>query len=467
MTEPSNGLSQSGLPGESKSYLQDLLRYAQKAGADAADLVFTHGVALSYAERNGKTERIERLEGREIGLRVFVGERQAMISTSDLSDVNLKTLAEQAVAMAKVATEDPFCGLASPETLAAPQDIETNLQHLDIYDPGTPGLDLLKERAHRCEQSALAVKGIINSEGAEAGWGEDETILATSDGFFGRYRSTRHSLAIAIVAGTVRGMTNQMESDYDFSSSIYGSDLETPEHLGRKVGERAVSHLNARKIRTARMPVIFDRRVSRSLLTHFSAAINGAAIASRTSFLEGKLHQPVFASAVQIIDDPLRRRGLRSRPFDAEGVSVHQCQAVQDGVLQTWLLDSRSARQLGLKSTGHAARGVASPPSPSATNFYMAAGKLTPDELIADIEEGLYVVQLIGQGVNGVTGDYSRGAVGFLIEKGKRTYPVSEITIAGNLLDMYRQMTPANDLEFQYGIDAPTVRIEGMMVAGR
>ena len=265
----------------------------------------------------------------------------------------------------------------------------------------------------------------------------------------------------------IAGEGTAMERDYDYSSTLHAADLEKPEKVGKTAGERAVERLNPLKAATGKVPVVFDQRVAGSLVGSLASAVNGAAIARKTSFLMQKLGQQVFAKGIRIFDDPLRRRGQRSRPFDAEGVAASKLALVDDGVVMTWLLDSATARELGKETTGHASRGVSSSPSPSATNLYLEPGDATPEALIADIEQGFYVTDLIGSGTNIVTGDYSRGASGFWIERGRRTYPVSEVTIAGHLSDMFRTLTPANDLEFRYGTNAPTVRIEGLTVAGR
>jgi PmbA protein len=265
----------------------------------------------------------------------------------------------------------------------------------------------------------------------------------------------------------IAGDGTAMERDYDFTSALHASDLDAAEAIGRNAGERAVARINPRKVATKRVPVVFDRRVAGGLVGHLAGAINGSAIARKTSFLKDKLGERLFPPGIHIVDDPLRRRGLRSRPFDGEGVAGRRLAIVEDGVLKTWLLDCATARELNLATTGHAQRGVSSAPSPGASNLHLEAGRLSPDELIADITEGFYVTELIGMGVNQVTGDYSRGATGFWIENGRRTYPVSEVTIAGNLIDMFRGLTPANDLEFRFGINAPSLRVEGLTVAGQ
>jgi PmbA protein len=308
----------------------------------------------------------------------------------------------------------------------------------------------------------MAVKGVTNSEGGGASFSRAAVALATSDGFYGRYAGTSHSIGVSLLAGEGVGM----ERDYDQASARHAGDLRKAEDIGRHAGELAVRRLNPRKVKSQSVPVVFDERESAGLIGHFAGAISGAAIARGVSFLKDKLGEEIFAPGITIIDDPHRLRGLRSKPFDGEGVVNARRALVEKGRLTTWLLDCASARQLGLETTGHAARGTSGPPHPQTTNLYMQAGRLSPEELIADIEQGFYVTELMGMGVNGVTGDYSRGAAGFWIEKGKIAYPVSEVTIAGNLKDMFRNLTPANDLVFRYGVNAPTLRIEGMTIAG-
>jgi len=436
--------------------LDDLIARARKAGADGADAVMFEGTSVSLGQRLGKPEKLERAEGHDLGLRVLVGKKQAIVSTTDTSPAMLTEIVERALAMARSVPDDPYCGLADPAELA--RQIPT----IDLDDASEPGTDLLKERARICEEAALAVKGVTNSEGAEASWGRSSVTLVASNGFHGGYSGSRHSVGTAVLAGEGTGM----ERDYEYVSAVYGKDLEDAAAVGRRAGERAVKRLHPRKAATAKVPIVYDPRVSRGLVGHLAGAINGAAIARGTSFLKDKLGQRILPADVAIIDDPHRPRGLNSKPFDGEGVANKKRSIIDKGVLTTWVLDLRSARQLGLKTTGHAARGTSSPPSPSLTNLYMTAGKLSPQAIIADIPSGFYVTELMGFGINGVTGDYSRGAAGFWIEHGELAYPVSEVTIAGNLNDMFLNLTPANDLEFRHGMDAPTVRVDGMTVAG-
>ena len=438
-----------------RSLLDDLLARAKKRGADAADAMIVNGTALSHAERLGKTELHERSESRDLGLRVFFGKRQAMVSSNDWE--GLDDLAERAAAMAKAVPEDPYCGLADPDQL-----FQGEAPNLDIFDLDEPSAEALIARAQVTEAAARDVSGVTNSEGAEASWSSTVVVLAASNGFCGRYAISRHGIGVSVIAGEGA----HMESDYEYSSAVHGDDLEDPAAVGRAAGMRAVKRLNPRKGPTVKVPVVYDPRVSNGLIGHFAGAINGASIARGTSFLKDAMDTKVFADGISITDDPHRLRGLRSKPFDAEGIANDAMNLIEDGVLTQWILDLRAARQLGLESTGRAARGVSGPPSPAVTNLYMAPGRLTPAALIADIKSGFYVTGLMGFGVDGLTGDYSRGASGFWIEGGEIAYPVTEITIAGNLKDMFAELTPADDLIFRYGSNAPTLRVDGMTVAG-
>ena len=436
--------------------LADLIAKAKKAGADAADAVAIAGTSLSHTRRLGKTEKLERSETQDLGLRVFIGKQQAMVSSSDREPVILDELVERAVAMARAIPEDPFCGLADPDQIAH------DWPELDIFDPSEPTAETLIEHARAAEEAALAVEGITNSEGADAGWGRSRAALAASNGFAGSYAGSSWGVSVSVIAGTDTGM----ERDYDFASAVYGSDLRSAEEVGREAGRRAVKRLGARKMPTGKVPVVFDPRVARTFLSHLLGAISGPSIARGTSFLKDKLGERIFPEAITLTEDPHKQRGHRSRPFDGEGVANRRRALVEKGVLTTWLLDLRSARQLKMASTGHAARGTASPPTPAATNVWIEPGVQTPQELYADIKSGLYVTELMGMGVNGVTGDYSRGASGFWIENGAIAFPVSEMTVAGNLKDMFARMLAANDLEFRTGADAPTLRIDDLTVAG-
>ena len=433
-----------------------LVAAARRAGADAADAVAVRSMSLSIEVRDGAVEESERAESDDMGLRVLVGKRQAVVSTNDMKGNGADALAERAVAMARVAPEDRFTGLADAALLAH------EFPDLDLIDPALPDVGTLEQHARAAEQAALAVTGVAKSAGASASAGIGGMVLVTSHGFRGAYVGSRHSISMVAIAGEGTGM----ERDYDFSSTLHAADLEAPEKVGRVAGERAVRRLNPRKVETRRVPVVFDPRIAGSLVGHLASAINGASIARKSSFLKDRMGERLFRSGIRIVDDPLRRRGQRSRPFDGEGVAGKPLAVIDDGVLKSWFLDSATARELSLATTGHAARGVSSSPSPSPTNLHLEAGTQTPQALIADIEDGFYVTDLIGMGTNLVTGDYSRGASGLWIERGELTYPVSEVTIAGHLNDIFSSLTPANDLEFRYGTNAPTVRLEGLTVAG-
>jgi len=434
-----------------------LVNAALKTGADAADAVAVRSMSLSVEVRDGAVEESERAEGDDLGLRVLVGHRQAVVSTNDLAGDASVALAERAVAMARAAPEDKFAGLADGALLAH------DFPDLDLLDPDLPSVAELEAMAKTAEQGALTVKGVAKSGGASASAGIGGMVLVTSHGFRGAYLGSRHGISMTAIAGEGTGM----ERDYDYSSSLHAADLDSPEKIGRTVGERAVERLNPRKVSTRKVPVVFDPRISGSLVSHLASAANGASVARKTSFLRDKMGAKLFDDGIRIVDDPLRKRGLRSHPFDGEGVAHRRLALVDDGVLHSWLLDCSTARELGLTTTGHASRGVSSVPSPSPSNLHMEPGRQSPEDLIADIDDGFYVTDLIGMGVNMVTGDYSRGASGFWIENGKRTYPVSEVTIAGHLFDIFRTLTPANDLEFRYSTNAPTLRFEGLTVAGQ
>ncbi len=436
--------------------LDGLLARVKKAGGDAADAGLFKSASIEVAQRLGAPEKLERSESTDAGLRVFIGKRQAIVSSTDFSDDALDAMVERAIAMAKAVPEDPFCGIADAD------QIITDVPALDIFDPTEPETKSLIDIAIEAEDAARAVPGVTNSEGAQVGWSHASVAMAATNGFAQTYSVSGSSCSAAVLAGE----GTEMERDYDYATAVYFEDLPSPAAIGKSAGERAVKRLGARKMKTTHVPVIYDPRASGGLVRHLTGAINGASIARGTSFLKDSMGEVIFAPGIRIIDDPLRPRGLRSKPFDGEGLETRTKNLVDDGKLVTWVLDLASARQLGLASTGNASRGTGSPPGPGTTNTYLEAGTLTPEELIADIEEGFYVTELIGMGINGITGDYSRGASGFWIEGGEITFAVSEMTIAGNLKDMFKAMIPANDLVFRFGTDAPTVRIDGMTVAG-
>lgn len=433
-----------------------LLNRAKAGGADAGDVILAEGLSVSSTVRLGALEDVERSEGVELGLRVFVGASQAIVSTSDLGESSLAETAETAVAMAKATPPDPNSGL--PEQTSS----ESIGDQLDLYDNFSPSTDALREQAAEAEAAALAVKGVSNSIGAAATHGVTGVVMAATNGFSGSYRRSSYSVSCSVLAGE----GTAMERDYEYSSKVHHVDLESPGAIGRTAGERAVSRLGGRKMPTSQVPVVYHPRVASQLLGNLASAISGSAIARGTSFLKERLGEAVFRDDITIVDDPLLTRGSRSRPFDAEGQHAEVLNLIDSGVLTTWLLDYRTANQLGLKSNGRASRGVSSGPSPGSTNLYMQPSSASAEDLISDIAEGFYVMGLMGRGGSVVTGDYSEGANGFWIENGKIAHPVTEVTIAGNLADMYRALTPASDLEFKGAVNAPTLRVEGMTVAG-
>jgi PmbA protein len=442
-------------PEQARHIANTLIERGIGAGATAADALFVGQSSSGVQVRKGELDSVSRSETEEIGLRLFVGQRSATAASSDLSDEALRQLVERCLAMAKEAPEDRVAGLAPSELL------ETNpVTALDLEDSTEPGPESLKKRALRAENAALAVEGVTNSSGAGASASASVIALATSGGFSGAYRTTGHSSS----AGVIAGEGGAMQRDSAWHSAHHLQDLEDAEEIGRRAGERAVARVNPMRPPPGKYPVLFDPRVSSSLLGHFATAISGSAIARKTSFLQGKLGEPVFAHGVSIIDDPLRHRGLRSRPFDGEGVKVARRELVSAGVLQSWIAESASARQLGIMPTGHASRGVGGAPGASPSNFFMAAGMRSREELLGAFPEAVLIIELIGQGVNGVTGNYSRGAVGFMVRGGAIAEPVSEITIASNLIDMFATLEPGSDLEFRRGVDAPTLLIPEMTI---
>ncbi len=437
--------------------LQSAISAARAQGADAADGLYVGEASTSVQVRLGALEDIGRSEGEELALRVFVGSRSASVSTSDLGAGALAELVDRAVAMAREAPEDPYAGLAPADRLAPGP-----FPDLDLDDGGEVDPTMLREAALAAEDAARAVPGIANSEGGSASAGRGTVAIATSHGFAGGYTGSNHGLWAVVIAGEGAAM----QRDYASHSARHRTDLEAADAIGRRAGERAVRRLNPARLTSGTMPVVFDPRVGNSLIGHLAGAITGSAIARKTSFLLGKRDERVFAPGIVIVDDPHRPRGLRSRGFDGEGLATRRTEIVADGVLGDWLMDSASARQLGEQPTGHATRGIGGPPGAGLSNVYLAAGDQSAADLIADIGEGLLVTELIGHGVNPVTGDYSRGAAGFVIRDGVIGGAVAEVTIAGNLVEMFAAMRPANDLEFRRTVDVPTIRIDGMMVGG-
>ncbi|MCV6577355.1 MAG: TldD/PmbA family protein [Cohaesibacter sp.] len=442
---------------------ESLVAAATKAGADAADAIAARSASTSLTFRDGKMEENEHSENDSIALRVFVDGCKASISTNaTASKDELAKLAERAVEMAKLSPPDPYARLADPKDLMTIDDMQALKDKLDLVDDFLPDHDFLKTLAQETEAAALAVDGVSKSGGASAGHGIGGMVLATSHGFVGSYLSSQFSFSTTAIAGD----GTAMERDYDYSACLHHQDLKTAASVGQKAGERAVARLNPAKIETGTYDIVYDPRIATSLIGHFIGAINGAAIARQTSFLKDKLGQQIFAKGMTISDDPLRPRGMGSHPFDGEGVGSEKLNWIEDGLLTQWVLDSATAAELGLQTNGRAARAGANP-RPGSTNLTLEAGKTSPQELISNIKDGIYLTDLIGQGVNGVTGDYSRGASGFRIRNGEIAEAVSEFTIAGNLHDMFARLIPASDLVLEKSTNAPTCLIEAMTVAGR
>jgi len=435
---------------------EKLVDQARAAGADAADAVYVGDRSSGVQVRKGALEDVHRSEGEEMGLRVFLGSKSASVASSDLSDEALSALVGRVIAMAGEAPEDPYAGLAPAELLLAGE-----LANLDNWDAVEPDPAALKARALEAEAAALAVAGVTNSNGGSASASASTFALATSGGFSGGTRASGHSCSVSVVAGE----GSNMQRDYGWHSARHAEDLEEPEAIGRRAAERAVARLGNIRLAPGKYAVLFEPRVAGSMLGHFAGAITGSAIARKTSFLQDCLGSQVFAKGVTIHDDPFRKRGLRSRAFDCEGLPVRAMDIVADGVLTTWLATSADARQLGIAPTGHAVRGVSGAPGAGPSNFYIVAGQRSREELLSAFPRCILVTELIGQGVNPVTGDYSRGAAGFLIEKGEIAGPVAEITVASNLKDMFATLEPGSDLRFRRGIDAPTVLVPEMTVA--
>ncbi|MEP2988163.1 MAG: TldD/PmbA family protein [Parasphingorhabdus sp.] len=444
-------------PSEAQDRADSLISQAKTAGADAADAIYVCDAATQVSMRLGNLEDVERSEGEEIGLRVFVGKRSATVSSSDMDPQILSALVGRALDMAKEAPEDQYAGLA-PEELILKDDPHP----IDGDDGQDPQPEKLRELALEAEDAARAVAGVTNSEGGGASAGRSIVALATSHGFSGAYSTSGYSISASVIAGEGDGM----ERDYAYDSVRHFEDMESAQAVGREAGERAVSRLNPIDFEAGAMPVVYDPRVGNSLLGHFTGAIAGSSIARKTSFLLEAMDTGVFSSDVTIIDCPHRKRGLRSKAFDGEGLPTSKTKLIDNGRLTQWIMESASARQLGLQPTGHASRGVGGSPGVSTTNLHMCNGAVNKADLIGDIKHGVYITELIGMGVNPVTGDYSRGAGGFLITNGEIGEPISEITIAGNLKDMFKSLIAADDLEYRFATNVPTLRTDSMTVAG-
>lgn len=432
----------------------NLMQAAMKAGADACDVVVAHGQSLSVSLRDDEVENTDRSEGDQFSLRVFVGSKVASVASNQIADVS--ALAERAVAMAKVSPEDPFQGLAEPDQLAK------SFPKIDLFDETIPNADALTNKARETEKAGLDVKGITKSMGASAGWGTSGFVLATSNGFSGSYSRSGFSVSTAMLCGD----GENMERDYDYSSAVYQEDLRAASDIGRTAGERAIRKLGPKQIESGNFPVIFDRRIAGEMLGALLGAINGASVVRKTSFLRDQMNEQVMHKGITIEDDPSIQRGAGSRLFDGEGLSCEEITLIENGILNTWLLDGASARELGLKMNARGSRS-GSGTSPTSTNSFIKPGTKSLDEMIADMGTGLYITETIGHGLNMVTGDYSKGAAGYWVENGELAFPIAEITIAGNLKEMFLNMYPANDLQFVSAANAPSLLIEGMTIGGK
>ncbi|MDP1630873.1 MAG: TldD/PmbA family protein [Caulobacter sp.] len=441
-----------------ENLLHEAVAAALKAGADAAEAVFAERQSLSVNVRMGALEEVEREEARDLGLRVFVGQRQATVSGSDVSEEGRRKLIERVVAMARLAPEDPYAGLAPVDRLASGPFAD-----LDLFDAGEPAPETLEAQAREAEQAARAVAGVTNSDGGSAAWSAARWRLATSAGFTGVHQASGFSLSASAVAGEGSGMERGGEG----RSTRHGADLPTPTSIGAEAGQRAVQRLGGRKIASTTAPVIFENRLAISLIGPLIGAISGPSVARGVSFLKNHLGRSLFAKGVNIVDDPHRLRGLGSSPFDDEGVVNRRMALIEDGVLTSWLLNCASARQLGLETTGHASRGLAGPPGVSTSNLTLEPGDRDLAGLMADAGEGLLITSMFGPSLNGNTGDWSVGCSGFWFEKGEVAYPVTEITVAGNLIDIYGRLVPGSDLEFRGAANAPSLLVDALAIAGR
>lgn len=442
---------------------QRLVEAALKAGADQADAVAAQAASTSLSYREGKLEENDHSENASIALRVFVDGCKASVSTNVADSAEeMQKIAERATMMARLSPEDPYARLADKDALMSPEEISIRTKELEMVDKTLPSSDQLREQALSAEEAAMGVKGVTKSGGAGATHYVGGMVLATSHGFVGSYLASRFGFSVTAIAGEGTGM----ERDYDYTSAVFLEDLKSPQEVGKKAGEQTIARLNPAKIETGTYDVVFDPRIATTLVGHFLGAINGSSIARQVSFLKDKMGEQIFANGITISDDPLRKRGLASKPFDGEGTQIEALKLIEDGKLTQWLLDSATAAELGLNANGRAGRSGANP-FPSSTNVTLEAGEQSPQDLISNIKDGVYLTDLIGQGVNGVTGDYSRGASGFRIRNGQIEEAISEFTIAGNLNDMFKRLVPASDLTFDRSTNAPTIMIEGMTVAGR
>ncbi|MDB5453198.1 MAG: modulator protein [Caulobacteraceae bacterium] len=438
--------------------LEDMVQSALKAGADAAEAVTAERQALSVTVRLGALEEVEREESRDLGLRVFIGRRQASVSGSNLSPEARGRLVERAVAMARLAPEDPYASLAPADKLA-----RGPFPELELFDAAAPTAEELEGLGHTAEDVMRQVKGVTNSEGGSGSWSSNRYHMVTSSGFSGGYDVSSFSLYASAIAGD--GET--MERAGEGRATRWRADLPPADEIGREAGQRAVERLGARKIESTVAPVIFERKIATSVLGPLIGAISGTAIARGVSFLKDKLGQPVFSAGVTITDEPHRVRGLGSSPYDDEGVANRERALIDKGVLTTWLLNTAAARQLGLESTGHASRGLAGPPGVGVTNVTVQPGALDLQGLMAEAGKGLLITSMFGPSLNANTGDWSAGVSGFWFEGGAIAYPVNEITVAGNLIDIFGRLVPGADLEFRNASNSPSLLVDNLAIAGR
>jgi len=433
-----------------------LIKKSKKSGADSVDVVYIENTNIDVGCRLKKIEKLERSESNDIGLRFIKNKKQVIVSSNDLTKKNLEELIYKASKMVGAIPRDPYCSIAKKK------DLIKKIPNLEIFDSKEPTIKSLKDKVIEAENAGLNVKGVTNSEGAEIGWNKSKIYLFNSNGLNVSYQSSSYDIYAVLIAG--RGTL--MEREYEFASSVFEKDLTKTSLVGKKAGELAVKKINPKKIKTSKIPVIFSPRVANSFLKHLSSAINGNSITRGTSFLKKKLNKKIFSSNINIIDNPLKKRGLQSKPFDGEGLETKKTQIIKNGELKTWFLDLATAHQLRLKSTAHASRNISSPPTPSPTNLYFEPSNISPKSLIGNIKKGVYLTELMGSSVNLTNGDYSRGGSGFWIDKGEITYPINGITIADNLNEMFKKIILANDLEFKHGLNSPTMLIEDMIVAG-
>ena len=435
----------------------DVVDRALKAGADAAEAVLARRSALSVSVRLGALEEVEREESRDLGLRVFIGRKQAVVSASDLSEPTRARLVERAVAMARLAPEDPYASLAPEDRLAGGERPD-----LDLYDPTPVDAEALEARARTAEDAARAIEGVSKSDGGSASVSTGEWALVTSHGFEGRHRGS----AFSVAAGVIAERDGVMEIGGEGRSTRHLSDLASPEEVGREAGRRAVAQLGARKLSSRTAPVILENRIATQILGPLIGAIAGPAVARGVSFLKDRMGQQILNPAITLVDDPFRPRGLGSTPFDDEGVAVSRLAIVEGGVLKSWLLNTSAAAQLGLQTTGHASRGLAGPSGVSGHNLTVQPGERDLKGLMGDVGTGLLVTSMFGPSLNPNTGDWSAGVGGQWFENGEVVHAVNEITIAGNLLDLYQRLTPGSDLELRSSNNSPSLLIDAVAIAG-